>query len=333
MNKCKILLVTDSRGRGIAEYLQNQQLDCEINTKILSGADLNRLLETIYKQFDDYDFYFVCGGICSFTVRKTINENSVLCYEPDLEITGRITTLIHSYYEVFGQKLQLATIPPAHLENYNIWHNGTLQEYGYNVDEQQELLYNHLDEVNQHIIAENIALDLETLNWSEKTFSRAVKDNRRVIRFKRSRFSDGVHPDTPLREKLFTRVADIIRNILKRRQNFKFDREKSQEDPLPCCSKEVDEDKSLEPKAIDWDEYLVLDTVDEDLEGANASLDTHANQEVEVEKESYLNFLDSSLDSSFEKTIELSTGDTSDTEYESWNYKRRRIHIEGRSDI
>jgi hypothetical protein len=211
----RILIVTDSRGGGLKNYLDGIDgigLLCNITVVVLRGATLQTLLDIIDVEANSFDYFVLCGGICDLTDRKRSGRNIFLRYEPDPGLLDALIDVLIYYKALYGNRLNIATIPPASLRNYNIWKNGTSIPYDYDIQSQQNLLFEHLRDLNSTIIEVNKKTDTETLNWAEKSFSSALKGNRRVTKFKHSKFADGVHPDRSLQMVLYRRVADIIIN-------------------------------------------------------------------------------------------------------------------------
>ena len=214
--KLKILVVTDSRGRGLRHYLDETNLStqCEYNIITIGGANLQNLLNIVDVESNTYDYFIVCGGICNLTSK--IRSGNLIClhYERDYNYVDSLIGTIEHYKAIYGNRINIATIPPASLINYNSWKNGVNREleYEYEYQAQQEQLLEHLEYINQTIVRLNIITDTETLNWAEKAFSSSIKRNgRRTNKFKASWFSDGVHPDPPLQRILFRRILEISR--------------------------------------------------------------------------------------------------------------------------
>jgi hypothetical protein len=120
----RILFATGSRGSGISQFLDGQQLDCHITTIVRGGVKLQELLDIVQRRRTHFDLFIVCGGICNFTEKRRSGSNICLHYEPEDGLVDTITDLIRSLKTDLGSRLNVATIPPAHLENSNLWKNG-----------------------------------------------------------------------------------------------------------------------------------------------------------------------------------------------------------------
>ena len=223
--KLKILILTDSRGKGLEEYLQ-EKLSNSDNILCTVGVSPGARLEELFSQVDnsvgnnEYDYYIICAGICNFTEKVRVGQDLLLQYRPQQGALESIIGAIYEFKDRHRHRANIATIPPASLYNYNFYKNGeTNWMYPVSFDEvrtQQVQLFSDIERVNNCIVEINTEQGVETINWAEKSYSTSLKRKRkgstpkRKTIFREKDFQDGVHPTLRLQRVLFGRVYDII---------------------------------------------------------------------------------------------------------------------------
>lgn len=138
----------------------------------------------------------------------------------------QICDVIHQLKHQYRSKLNIATIPPASLDNYlHYWNKDTPDEQlsaikqEINLAQQQTTLEKDINEINGKIIELNIAFDTETINLAEKTYSRSIKKKKKTNRvtakikkLRRDILRDGVHSAPDLQHIWYKRIEDVISN-------------------------------------------------------------------------------------------------------------------------
>jgi len=216
-----ILLISDSRGRGLKAKIQSfTSQDLEINYEeiVLPGATL----ETIYKritrsrrrQRTTWDLIIINAGICNFTNRKFCRGNRYLEYTTSKLDETRKT--IDQILENFGTQVHICTITPASLAKYST----DRPEETPQVKEEQDHLLKDIEEVNQHIVDRNIQKDCPTINLASNTYTRTLKKQgnkrKRIEKFSPKELEDGVHPTQKLQDIWAKLVATTIPKLLPR---------------------------------------------------------------------------------------------------------------------
>ena len=220
MTRRKLLIVTDSRGKGLQTYLQAHipSHQVVIQAYVLPGAKLETITEHIHKKFDtSYDLIIASGGICNLTNRATDQGNKVLSYtsveENIVQLKDKFTSLAGAYQG----KIIITTIPPASLTQY-FRHFNPNQEPPKFLEEQQNVLLQDIREINETITTLNKAADLPNLDLHSKCFSSVLDpkkkgkrnpDRRRKIFLERD-LTDGVHPNSNLHSKWAQRYSQVI---------------------------------------------------------------------------------------------------------------------------
>ena len=222
-----VLIVTDSRGRGLDQRIQGvPRLNaCHIKTAFLPGASLERLaIETIQEAGrSEYDWLIVFGGICSFTEKVNYRGEKRLHYpiEKSEEKKTKAIETIEDLYRRFPNKANVCTIPPASPTKYFTTNNpGKSTPEG--LEEEGKKLIEDLETVNNKIRELDIEKDQETINTSARVFKHSLKrykkqtTYRRVTRFSDKELPDGVHFNVELGETIH---YIIIENIYKKIQD------------------------------------------------------------------------------------------------------------------
>ena len=251
MSKPSILIITDSRGSGLGEYLRTTDFYTKYDSRIivLKGATLQELASKLTNRRNpniktrNWDTAFVCGGICNLTSKTTISHKHVLQYQSKRENIQEICDFIHQVKHKYGSTINIATIPPALLTNYIHHHNkdtteeelNTL-ETSINLEEQQDQLEQDIREINQKIIELNIKFGTETINWAEKTYSRSLKRKKtsqtdrtqaKITKLRKDILIDGVHCARALQHIWYKRLHQVIEN----KHSTRRDTDQEEEEP------------------------------------------------------------------------------------------------------
>ena len=228
--KPRILLITDSRGRGLKNLLNNSlNHKYEIFENILSGSTIETLadwIETETNRLGHLDAVILIGGICNFTSKETYRtchgQINIIRYQERIDTTqirGRLEALI----DQLQRRLIIATIPPASLIKYleeqerrrgiriPEGERGRLLE---DLASQQRDLEWDIEDLNKWIIEKNKELAKPTLDFHNQVYKTSKKKqrarSRRVRKFCDEDLRDGVHPNHSLLVKLCMRLDDTV---------------------------------------------------------------------------------------------------------------------------
>ena len=226
------LIVSDSRGRGIGNYLNSQDYSEENYIPIFTdycfpGANLRRLISETeeIKRVRHFDVTLVIGGICSLTTKNHLPPYQINY----INRQEKKDNLYHLISEILQGDCHIATIPPAGLSKaltsrnpQEIFDEATLEE----LKSQQDDLVQDLDEINQLIIDKYTNLGEICLDWARSTFITSTKRSRsktrKVRRFNPRHLEDGVHPIPSLRYRWFSITRKFvelqIKDLLNRRR-------------------------------------------------------------------------------------------------------------------
>lgn len=211
--KTNCLILTDSRGGGLSEYLNSQSYE-EINTNsveqeveidviTIPGAKIQELARCIPAKIHEkpYELIIIIAGICNFTTK----EGKLLTYGESQKET--VLEIIQDLRDTYPHAiLTFATIPPASLKKNARFLNDT---HNFSFTAQQDLLIKDIKEVNNFIVEQNIIEDSPTLDWARPTFitskkrKRKGKTARKVTKFTDRHLPDGVHPNEQLKTRWF----------------------------------------------------------------------------------------------------------------------------------
>ena len=214
----RLLIITDSRGRGVASALHKKPALISTRTAIraIPGAKLNEIKDRIVltEVFQQQDLIIVAGGICDFTVKTEHLGLKLLTY-PGInihEVLGQIETLRQN----FGSRLIIATIPPAGLIKYYEYKNPGRElpeELESQLKEQQTKLLEDLREINNYIKDSNREANVTNIDLNRMVTSTSIKhtfgQRYRTERFTAKDLYDGVHANQALKDKWHKRIADV----------------------------------------------------------------------------------------------------------------------------
>ena len=228
------VIITDSRGRGIHEYIDNQPTpeNQQFVIKVQPGKSLAQLSPTIIDTLNDYDldrvYCIIYAGICGLT-DKTTNKSlgkrvSVLRYQETYR-SDKVNTNIDTAKFLkasYGEHINFCSIIPADLTAYFKLHNPSLQVPDYLATEQKALEEDVLA-INKALLALNSSVQTN-INLCSRAQVKAKKKRqrsgskivyRRKARFSYKDFTDGVHFNNKFKEVLFdlilhTSIRDTI---------------------------------------------------------------------------------------------------------------------------
>ena len=246
----KVLFLTDSRGRGLQQYIRSKfstvggfagsQLEFTSLVSVHPGKTIDFLLAEAHRfeQFRVPDLTVFQGGICNFTHREQINNKQVLLYSRKNQIT-EFLSVIYNIRQRYGNKALIATIVPACLiKFYTIINKETPDRFMLKLlQQQQKDLLEDLKYVNTQIINGNKHLGVRTIDLHDKVFNVSLKKSknksktRKLIRFVNTNLEDGLHPNEYLRLLLHERSFDsVIKYIEQKKEvNIEFHQSSSNE--------------------------------------------------------------------------------------------------------
>lgn len=236
--KTVVLVLTDSRGRGLSEFLEQTAFkddqSCEVLVSVVPGGKLPGLLDQASRYLTGecrvkgktIDNVVVEAGICSLTTRRTITtegqSRTELRYVRDVDNLIAIAESVISSYHQFPERINIATIVPASLKKYSEYHNGEALSSDATLKGEQDHLLEDIGKLNDIIIGENKELpNTQTIDlWrtviksSLKRVTKSPEDRerRRVQKFTEKNLHDGVHGNQWLQVKWFDRITQILAN-------------------------------------------------------------------------------------------------------------------------
>ena len=224
----KIIIFTDSRGRGLQEFINNHPESGNYDNiiSILPGNDLNQISVSMTQvtnalPTDNY-FCVVFAGICGLTERSNNDGIRKISYPLDSRDikTQSIITTIQDLNQRFANKITVCTIIPASLHKHFALNNPN-QTPPTELEAEQAALLEDIETINTHIIQSNTGPNIN-INLS-KRFHRQIKKKRqktttlsyrRLTRFSDKELPDGVHLSNAAKSICFNLIYNsAIRNL------------------------------------------------------------------------------------------------------------------------
>lgn len=257
-----IILVSDSRGRGLKDFFLNSEDEWESEIRVIErcipGADLHQLsseVRRLVRQAEDrYPTYrtiaVLTGGICSFTSKFRKRGQEELYY---LHTETRVDSIKQTFSDIWdyatsrGVYMLTSTIIPASLKKaaQSSKDKGRLIRSCFSdtdLESQQAKLEEDVDLVNKFIVESShhrlyyINLHKEICKTSIKKlgFTEADKYKKRIVKYKYLHLHDGVHADEHLQGCIFRKILNACKN-------------------LAPAEKRKDREVSEEPSGDKWD--------------------------------------------------------------------------------
>ena len=237
-----ILIITDSRGRGLDGYLGernnlNKLLQDKIvitaETVIKPGLKLEEAEREITRQClktrRAFDHIFLLAGICNLTVKD--HQTGRVTY-PNRDVKENCIAVIDRLVENLGAKLHIATIAPVDLNKHYTFRNGEAHGDLELMKSQQENLVEDCNEINQHIVDININRRLPTIHWAKQCMLTTKKRDRRTKKLRTTKkfvpkhLFDGIHPNEELKCTWFKLTVDHVSKLISL-ENEEISEEKS----------------------------------------------------------------------------------------------------------
>ena len=247
MPESKILVITDSRGKGLEELLETHTdptLAINWTVRVYPGATISAIHRRLNRLHSKYEAIIVIAGICNFTSR--IKTRSTIHIEYTESKKDETQIQIDALLDTFKEKVHLATITPADLFLQKFPNENTTTDA-------QKNLENDIKEVNNHIIGRNIHRDLPTVDLADNSMTSSIKKQgskkKRIskfcnsgLKFTNPKHTDGVHPNPALKEDWVKYIIKLAPHIIRRTSEVGAT---AQEDPT---SSEEDQDP-------DWNDF------------------------------------------------------------------------------
>lgn len=191
----KVLLVCDSRGRGLDDYLNHEITGMNWKIRICPGRGIQELINTAMNEtsIDDFHAILIAGGICNITRRDVIGERISVR-------TSEMSVLVNSVFSEITEDLirlrqrskvtLLASTYGLDLPRYNRAIYGRYSNYNHEVD--QRKLEHTVDMFNKKVSDCNRENGVLTVRLGNKIhhISKGGK-----IKTSYERLWDGCHPD------------------------------------------------------------------------------------------------------------------------------------------
>lgn len=176
MTKKKVIIATDSRGKGLEQFLQTKFPSSQLHLRVdaISGATIQYLIEHIERNQDSTgNLSIISGGICNLTKKKRGKGAKILTYTRSEENILLLKDLITITTGKHQSKLIFTTIPPVSLHRYFKHFNDNKDPPAFLNNQQKDLLQD-IDEINQLIITLNKSANLQTIDLHNKCFNTAL---------------------------------------------------------------------------------------------------------------------------------------------------------------
>ena len=209
-----VLVLGDSRGRGISGYLKQHLNDSHVYSKISPGVNYRGILENLEffarklrKQYSKV-IAIVIAGICNFTEKK-VNGEIQYTSSNKVEQAKQQLNNIWDYAQASDIHVVITTIIPADLQKANKYINK--ERY----TEPQISLNSDIEEINQFILGSTrcgsvLNLFREASLTSVKRFGKYRQKIRKFRKLHKTLLSDGVHPTKILQDRINIKVLEFV---------------------------------------------------------------------------------------------------------------------------
>ena len=214
-----ILIITDSRGRGIGQYLKRETPEnYKYKTVFLPGASLERVAVEVFQQYDrqQYDNCIVLAGICGLTEKFIIRGQRRLHY-PTESAADKVNNILSTIHDLNTRltHINIATIIPASLIKHFRYHNPGC-ELPIGLQDEDKRLLEDIELINREIKETNQAHERRTINLYARVCKNSLRKFRGQARTRRkSRFTDkdlthDIHCNAALQKTCFELVKETI---------------------------------------------------------------------------------------------------------------------------
>lgn len=232
-NRNVVIIVSDSRGRGLIEFSQKDEYRNYIHIiRILPGKRFDQVAEIakdlISQNADNY-YCVLLAGICSLTELSTVNGIRQLTYplqNRDHKV-AQLTEQIQDLKFQFGNRINICTIVPALLAKYSAVTSANLQQESTDsnskeIQQQQEALIDDIQQINEIILKLNSEYNNINISLCRRFFVYSKKKqrktnsgaSRRVSKLNAEALVDGVHFSDKIKTTCFSLIYTAIKRDL-----------------------------------------------------------------------------------------------------------------------
>ena len=224
-----LIALTDSRGRGLQGYLENNPGNFTPVIKFLPGRSLQKIASianTVLPAYQDCNYYCIIhAGICSLTIRTAIGHPSSLRYllcERQTKLRQIIDTIAQLKSDNTN-RINICTITPASLTKFFLLkHPHTPLPRG--IEEEQAALLEDIFMINTYIKQLNSDYSNPNINLCARFFSHSKKKQhksktkayKRVTKFKDTHLVDGLHFAPEIRKTCFKLIISTASSELEK---------------------------------------------------------------------------------------------------------------------
>ena len=214
----KVIFVTDSRGRGLREFIKEDKFLLSPSEVIVTpGATINTLQEIIRQYDDGTALIIVAAGICNLTQKfykkgkpKVTYHRIAGVHEGDDSFNlSVLKDQIRALKAAYRERIIIATIPPGGLVNYSTYIDpevSTQEQLA--LSGQQLTLEEDIIKVNEFIFELNTSDNLPTIRLDKSLAVTSVKKSSIKWKYKYNKLLDGFHPKDPLKKTWFKLLAN-----------------------------------------------------------------------------------------------------------------------------
>lgn len=214
MSEHEVLVISDSRGAGLQDLLNEQpgsSLSINWTVKEIKGATINTISRKIDRLHQNYKVIIVLAGICNFTTKhRRVTRHTIEYPERRKDSTiEEIKNLLDKYIT----KVHICTITPADLLKRQD-PNSTVTE-----DIQKDLVQD-ISDTNQYIKTRNIDRDFPTIDLANNSTSHSLKTQggkkKKIAKFTSKDLPDGIHPSLTLKRDWARYISQVTPNIIRK---------------------------------------------------------------------------------------------------------------------
>lgn len=251
-----IIIASDSRGRGFPSFIHRFRpfpSHWQVSLICIPGAPIERLtneVELLRQNLPEKSQSHVVfmAGICNLTKKIKHQFGSEVLYNPSPEKIQSLIQIIQNSFHILQNSncsVKFSTIAPVSLCKFKDFQirRHLLQRSNYSLEEsnlQQNCLESDIREVNllicelnlEHNVS-NIRLDKDISKISCKKRGKNGKNKKKQVKFVYDNFYDGIHPDSDLADKWYSKICSSIKCDLENYEiNLSLDSEEEMEEEV-----------------------------------------------------------------------------------------------------
>jgi predicted ester cyclase len=211
--KYSVLILTDSRGRGLEELLYThlkEKPEIEFQVRVYPGATLELIQSKIARLRRHYDLKIVIAGICNLTQKERESKLKLLTYR---ECSSKLEATKGTLGKLIAEDQFVSTITPASLDAYAKHFNKDRRQLPDQATEQKKLLED-LDSINSYIKDLSRTKEGLVINLAKQVFKssrkKRGKSHKTIYRFEDKDLPDGVHLSNNLKKVWAKIIATAI---------------------------------------------------------------------------------------------------------------------------